>query len=433
MALKILLVNPPIYDFSAYDFWLKPYGLLRVAGWLRGLAEMRLFDYLDRWQTPAPIAAQRSDPWDRGQFAAEVVSKPAMFAHVPRHYRRYGLPRQHFATFLADHGPFDVALIQTVMTYWYPGVKEVIDDLRYFAPHTRIVLGGVYATLCRPHAQRLGADLVLDHDDLAPLWQLLGVLPRLTAPPLWEAYGRLPVGILKLADGCPFRCTYCSVPQVYPRFVARPPERVLGELTLLRQCGVRNVAFYDDALLFKPEHMLLPFLRQVLARGLTVNFHTPNALNARFLTKDIASLMVQAGFRTFYLGFESTAAMWQRRTGGKVYADEVVQAVDHLVAAGADPRQITAYLIIGHPQAEQQEVEASMHFAHRLGIRLMLSEFSPIPGTPDGERCRQWVDLDEPLWHNKTVFAHLRLGGAEVQRLKALCRQLNQRFASLSA
>jgi hypothetical protein len=31
MALKILLVNPPIYDFSAYDFWLKPYGLLRVA------------------------------------------------------------------------------------------------------------------------------------------------------------------------------------------------------------------------------------------------------------------------------------------------------------------------------------------------------------------------------------------------------------------
>jgi radical SAM superfamily enzyme YgiQ (UPF0313 family) len=179
--------------------------------------------------------------------------------------------------------------------------------------------------------------------------------------------------------------------------------------------------------------MLLPFLRQVLARGLTVNFHTPNALNARFLTKDIASLMVQAGFRTFYLGFESTAAMWQRRTGGKVYADEVVQAVDHLVAAGADPRQITAYLIIGHPQAEQQEVEASMHFAHRLGIRLMLSEFSPIPGTPDGERCRQWVDLDEPLWHNKTVFAHLRLGGAEVQRLKALCRQLNQRFASLSA
>ncbi len=37
MAPRILLVNPPVCDFSAYDFWLKPYGLLRVAGFLRDL------------------------------------------------------------------------------------------------------------------------------------------------------------------------------------------------------------------------------------------------------------------------------------------------------------------------------------------------------------------------------------------------------------
>ena len=48
MQPRILLVNPPIYDFTAYDFWLKPYGLLRVAGHLRHRAELRLFDYLDR-------------------------------------------------------------------------------------------------------------------------------------------------------------------------------------------------------------------------------------------------------------------------------------------------------------------------------------------------------------------------------------------------
>jgi hypothetical protein len=70
-----------------------------------------------------------------------------------------------------------------------------------------------------------------------------------------------------------------------------------------------------------------------------------------------------------------------------------------------------------------------MHFAHGLGLRLMLSEFSPIPGTPDGERCRQWVDLDEPLWHNKTIFPLLLLGAPEVQRLKSLCRTLNARLA----
>jgi len=31
----LLLVQPWIYDFSAHDFWLKPYGLLKLGGLLR--------------------------------------------------------------------------------------------------------------------------------------------------------------------------------------------------------------------------------------------------------------------------------------------------------------------------------------------------------------------------------------------------------------
>ena len=430
MQPKILLVNPPIYDFSAYDFWLKPYGLLRVAGYLRGQAQLSLFDYLDRFHPLAPShPAQRPGTWERGPFYAENAPKPVQFTAIPRTYRRYGLPRSLFQTMLAEAGPFDVALIQTVMTYWYPGVREVIADIRAYSPQTTIVVGGVYATLCPEHARRLGADLVIDRDYLEPLWELLRLTPQLQEVPLWEAYADLRVGILKLADGCPFKCTYCSVPQVYPPFAARPLERVLAELAWLRQCGAQHIAFYDDALLFKPDQILLPFLRQVMQRGLEAHFHTPNALNARFITKDMACLMVQAGFRTFYLGFESSAYTWQRHTGGKVYAHELEQAVEHLVSAGADIRQITAYLIIAHPQTDQQDIEASMYFAHGLGLRLMLSEFSPIPGTPDGEHCRQWIDLDEPLWHNKTVFPLVLLGTAEVQRLKELCRALNGRLA----
>ena len=429
MQPKILLVNPPIYDFSAYDFWLKPYGLLRVAGYLRGQAQLSLFDYLDRFHPLAPSPpAQRPGTWARGSFYAENVPKPVPFAAIPRTYKRYGLPRSLFQTMLAETGPFDVALIQTVMTYWYPGVQEVIADMRAYSPQTTIVLGGVYATLCPQHARGLGADLVIDRDNLEPLWELLRLTPQLQEVPLWEAYADLRVGVLKLADGCPFKCTYCSVPQVYPPFAARPLEHTLAELAWLRQCGAQHIAFYDDALLFKPDQILLPFLRQVIQRGLQAHFHTPNALNARFITKDLARCMVQAGFRTFYLGFESNAYTWQRHTGGKVYAHELEQAVEHLVSAGADIRQITAYLIMAHPQTEQQDIEVSMYFAHGLGLRLMLSEFSPIPGTPDGEHCRQWIDLDEPLWHNKTVFPLVLLGAAEVQRLKALCRALNGRL-----
>ena len=51
----------------------------------------------------------------------------------------------------------------------------------------------------------------------------------------------------------------------------------------------------------------------------------------------------------------------------------------------------------------------------------MLSEFAPIPGTPDGETCRTFTDLDEPLNHNKTAFTCRFLGSVHVDRLKNLC------------
>src|SRR5262245_31476446 len=137
---RILLVNPPIYDFSAYDFWLKPYGMLQAAGLLRGQAEFSLFDYLDRLHPSVPEVRYRTDAWGRGEFYSELAAKPEVFQGIPRYYRRFGLPRNTFQKFLVEQGPFDYALVQTVMTYWYPGVREVIDDLRALTPRPKIIL-----------------------------------------------------------------------------------------------------------------------------------------------------------------------------------------------------------------------------------------------------------------------------------------------------
>jgi radical SAM superfamily enzyme YgiQ (UPF0313 family) len=218
-------------------------------------------------------------------------------------------------------------------------------------------------------------------------------------------------------------------------------ERSLAELELLIKHGVENVAFYDDALLFDAEKVLIPFLKEVLRRGIKVNFHTPNGLNIRFITPKIAELMVQAGFKTFYLGFESASLQWQQRTGSKVSASELSQAVGYLIATGAgraDPpcgevslkADITAYQILGHPRSDIQQLEASMNFVNGLGIRGMLADFSPIPGTPDGELCRRWVDMDEPLMHNKTAFPIILLGFDESNRLKDLQRKLNRALSA---
>src|SRR5262249_32873536 len=94
-----------------------------------------------------------------------------------------------------------------------------------------------------------------------------------------------------------------------------------------------------------------------------------------------------------------------------------------LQAAGAP--SITAYIIIGHPNSDEQDLEASIRFAGDHGARVMLSEFAPIPGTPDGELCRRFTQLDEPLNHNKTAFTWRTLGGEGVTRLKSLAKEVN--------
>jgi radical SAM superfamily enzyme YgiQ (UPF0313 family) len=428
---KILLVNPPIYDFAAYDFWLKPYGLLSIAGYLRGRAEFTLFDYLDRlhpfYATHKEIKA---DQWGRGRFYFEKIPNPDCLRDIPRSFRRFGLPRAVFQNFLTTHTDYDFVFVGTVMTYWYPGVREVIEDIRRTIPAAKIIMGGNYVTLCHSHAEKLGADLLVEGNDLGPVWDFTGLTPDLSQPGFWEAYGKLSVGALKLSDGCPFECTYCLVPKVYGRFRPRSLERSLAELELLVKLGARNIAFYDDALLFDAKNVLIPFFNEVIRRNIKVNFHSPNAINARFVTKEIAQLMVRAGFKCFYLGFESASRDWQKQTGSKVFSGELVEAVANLKTAGAEPNNITAYQILGHPKTNVADLEESMRFVNRLGIRGMLADFSPIPGTPDGELCRKWVDIDEPLLHNKTAFPVILLGFDETNRLKDLQRQLNRSISS---
>ncbi len=409
--LQAILVHPPVYDFTAYDFWLRPYGMLRVAGRMKGSAFLDYFDFL---------TVRKRDPWGRGPYVSEETDKPKCFADIPRRFRRFGRPRSEFRDFLKARS-YDVALIQTMMTYWHLGVQEVIEDVRKLQPSAKIILGGPYATLCASHARSLGADLVIEGSCLEPLWRLLCIEPRDETPFLPSNSGD--VGVIKITEGCPFRCSYCSSSIFYPEFQRRATADCLRELSAMAAAGVRNVAFYDDALLFNADQALIPFLKGAVQSQARFVFHTPNALNARFLTADLAQLMVQSGFAGFYFGLESGNPSWQKATGGKISPDEYEIALRHLRNAGAE--SIATYILVGHPDTEGQDLEFSMRLAHRCGSKIVLSEFSPIPGTADGSRCAKWADPSEPLSHNKTAFAIRRLGPDYLNRLKTCSHKLN--------
>jgi radical SAM superfamily enzyme YgiQ (UPF0313 family) len=431
--LSILLINPPIYDFAAFDFWLKPLGMLTAAGKIAN-ADFQLFDFLDRSHSFYADKPQfKNDLWGRGRFFSTVIPKPDVLKQIPRYYRRFGLPAEIFVDFLKIYKPCDFVFIQTVMTYWYLGYQEVIEAVKTYWPRTKIVLGGPYTMICPEHARKLGADFIYGDEQTPAPDEIAeasshGVNSGAGAKqlPLWNLYKNPQTAAMKITQGCPFKCTYCTVPIFCDGFSTKPLPQAIDELKFLISLGVKNIAFYDDALLYKSDEVLKPFLRYVIDNKIDVSFHTPNALNARFIDSELASLLIRAGFKSFYLGFESSSGEFQKQTGSKVFDSELANAVKTLIAAGACLSDITAYLILGHPRFEIQEIAESMKFVNSLGVKIMLAEFSPIPGTPDAKLCEKYIDLTEPLLHSKTAFPIILLGSEKINRIKDMCRTLNQ-------
>ncbi len=422
---SILLVNPWIHDFAAYDFWLKPLGLLYIGAILRAAGcEVRLLDCLNLSSVSPQFTAgwklPRQRDFGRGHFYKENIPKPEVLRHIPRQYRRYGIPPRALIEMMATFPRPDLVLMTSSMTYWYPGLAETVQLLRQSIPGVPIFLGGIYATLRPDHAARVsGADQVLpgpwDGEKLRFISEFLGTPPfsfhekfSSWPYPVFDLYPRLGYVCLLTRRGCPFSCTYCASSKLSGEMESRSPAQVIEEIIFWQdQRRVQDFAFYDDALLIQPAGHFIPFLRQVIARNLGCRFHTPNALHIRAIDEEVADLLYRGGFRTIRLGLETTHEATQMETGGKVDNREFQRAVKNLKRAGYAGEEIGVYLMAGLPGQRVEEVEESIAMVREIGAKPILVEYSPIPGTPMFAQARKMslFDLEnEPLFHNNSLF-----------------------------
>lgn len=403
---KVLCVNPWITDFAAFDFWLKPVGLVNIASAVsRAGAEAMLLDLMDRNH---PWLARRTstDRWGRGKFSSEEIGKPRVLGYVSRKYRRYGIPRNIVENRLTELDEVDAILVTSSMTYWYPGVRETIELVKKRFPLVPIVLGGVYPTLLPNHARRFsGADVVLPGTWLSikgKLEKVLGLkLPSVLRIPRWELYAELDYAVTNFSRGCPLSCTYCASYLIEPHYVTRPVSDVVKELVYLREIGIRRVAFYDDALLFHPE--LDRILEEIIGMDAGFEFHTPNGLHVSRITEERAALMKKAGFSSFYLSVETVDEELLERTGAKLSPAHFKKTARILQDAGFCGDQLHAYVLFGLPAQSENSVRKTIDLVLSCGVIPHLTEFSPVPGTVEYEKAGFNEDTD-PLLTNNTAY-----------------------------
>ena len=333
----ILLVNPWIHDFAAYDVWAKPLGLLTLASILRYHGfNITYLDCLDRFHPKAP----QTDPYarhGRGPYLKTKIPKPGGLKDIPRNFSRYGIEKKWFREDLLCIKKPDLVLMTSMMTYWYTGVQETIGVIKDIFPDVTIVLGGIYASLCYEHAlNHSGAHRIETGPGEKHILKMVGECTGFsvnakfdpddldTYPyPAFELQRKINYIPLQTSKGCPFACKYCASHYLNPKRMVRNPESVVEEIRCRHdEYKVKDFVFYDDALLVDAEKHAVPMLEGILNAGLTVRFHTPNAVHIREISRQTARLMFQAGFKTLRLGLETTSLDIRNELDKKVSVTE---------------------------------------------------------------------------------------------------------------
>jgi radical SAM superfamily enzyme YgiQ (UPF0313 family) len=419
-ASSVLLINPWIADFAAYDLWAKPLGLLYVGKFLRSYGyELQLIDLTDRlrWNNSDPATKLSG----RGKYHKTIIPKPEAVAHVPRRFGLYGATREQFLSALQNIDPPKAILLTSHMSYWYPGIVETVKIIRESFPAAKIILGGIYASLFPEHARKIVQPdhlitgygekqtlMLLDtiHEierdySAIPEFDDTGILP-------WDLYPKINAAAIMSSRGCPLHCDYCATPYLNPRFLQRAPEDVISEIVCLyEQLGIRQFAFYDDALFTNKKRHIIPILKGLLKHGVNAKFHTPNGLFASEIDPELAALMKRAGFQTIRISLESIVPELQKASTNKVSTHHFENALDNLENAGFLRKNVETYLIMGLPGQKYSDVEATIQYVFEQGVLSRLAAYTPIPYTAYWDIAEQagcvWDEMD-PLLTNNTLY-----------------------------
>lgn len=426
--MRILMINPWIYDFAAYDLWAKPIGFLYLASILKNSGiDVDFLDTLDRHHPLVADLGVKDKKWGTGKYYDEKIPKPLEIAWMRRKYKRYGIPLEYVEAYFSHTQKPDIIFITTRMTYWYRSVSDMVDLCRKYFGGAPIILGGTYVTLMPEHAKRhINADFFFSGEAELSLGKIISKFCGSQIPPLphftenldtypfpaHELCHNKDAFVVMTSRGCPMSCYYCASKIVSKNFRRRSIENVLEEINMLGiKYNAKNIAFYDDALLFDCERYFKPLIREYLKSPFpNLHFHLPNGISCSFIDDELALLLKAAQFETIRLSLESVNPERLRQLNRKGSPDDFIKAINSLRKAGFTEKEVGVYLLTGLPGQGGEEIDEAMKISIDNGAIPKLAEYSPIPGTALWQSAIDAVKFDisdEPLYHNCSVYFHL--------------------------
>ena len=210
----------------------------------------------------------------------------------------------------------DTIYITSLFTYAYEPVHDVI---RYYSKKykkAKIVVGGIYATLCSEHLRETFKNRIEIHKGLMP--KIERILPDYSLVPNWEA------SILFSSRGCIRNCPFCSVPEIEPKRTAKK------SIKRLIYPGHKKVVLWDNNILASPYWK--DIFEELEELNLSVDFN--QGLDARLLDEKVALKLRKLRIPLVRLAYDSDEIR-----------PSLKRAINLLKGIGVDGRNIVVYCL----------------------------------------------------------------------------------------
>ena len=203
--------------------------------------------------------------------------------------------------------------------------------------------------------------------------------------------------------GCPFRCVYCTYPQVEGRSVLNHPVAAIADdVERLKAAGARYFFFVDSVLNVDLDHTAR-LAEELIRREVGVPWGA--FLAPHRIPVDYARLLAASGLTHAELGTEALSDPVLRAYGKPFSVAEVFEAHDALGTAGVHRAH---FLLLGGPGETEDTVEETLATAARLPKTVFFpyAGMRVFPGTPLHRRALDEgvVATEDPLFD--PVFYH---------------------------
>lgn len=228
--------------------------------------------------------------------------------------------------------------------------------------------------------------------------------------------------------GCPYRCTFCSSPDMWTtRYYVRSVGSVVEEIAdHVTRYGISNIDF-EDLTMFIDREWILEFCREIERRGLRVTFQLPSGTRSEALDEETLAALARVGCSNLTYAPESGAESTLAEIKKKVHPERVLHSMRIAKRVGVN---LKANLMIGFPGETRRELYETLWFGLRAswaGVDdIPLFPFSPYPGTQLYDQLRREGVLPPP---NDEYFASL--GYMDVVQTRSLSRHIGTRELNL--